>query len=241
MQKKGFFDLLKENAFALVNKDDKNSMIMLQNTKAKKYTFSLKSMADFNAKIIENQFNGMLLNINGNEVWTKLIGGFNAYNLLGIYAAAILLNTEKLEALTAISKLDAVEGRFQHIKTDNGISAIVDYAHTPDALKNVLNTIKEIRTGNESVITIVGCGGNRDKEKRPLMAKIACELSNKVILTSDNPRKENPEDIINEMKKGVEPIHFKKNAFHYRPQRSHQNSLLISSTGRYYSCGRKRA
>ncbi|CAG0967204.1 MAG: UDP-N-acetylmuramoyl-L-alanyl-D-glutamate--2,6-diaminopimelate ligase [Bacteroidetes bacterium] len=208
--KKGFFDLLKENAFALVNKDDKNSMIMLQNTKAKKYTFSLKSMADFNAKIIENQFNGMLLNINGNEVWTKLIGGFNAYNLLGIYAAAILLNTEKLEALTAISKLDAVEGRFQHIKTDNGISAIVDYAHTPDALKNVLNTIKEIRTGNESVITIVGCGGNRDKEKRPLMAKIACELSNKVILTSDNPRKENPEDIINEMKKGVEPIHFKK-------------------------------
>ncbi|NUM51658.1 MAG: UDP-N-acetylmuramoyl-L-alanyl-D-glutamate--2,6-diaminopimelate ligase [Flavobacteriales bacterium] len=208
--KKGFFDLLKENAFALVNKDDKNSMVMLQNTKAKKYTFSLKSMADFNAKIIENQFNGMLLNINGNEVWTKLIGGFNAYNLLGIYAASALLSIEKLEALTAISKLDAVEGRFQHIKTDNGISAIVDYAHTPDALKNVLNTIKEIRTGNENVITIVGCGGNRDKEKRPLMAKIACELSNKVILTSDNPRKENPEDIINEMKKGVEPIHFKK-------------------------------
>lgn len=208
--KKRFFDLLKENAFALVNKDDKNSTVMLQNTKAKKYTFSLKSMADFNAKIIESQFNGMLLNINGNEVWTKLIGGFNAYNLLGIYAASVLLGVEKLEALTTISKLDAVEGRFQHIKTNNGISAIVDYAHTPDALKNVLNTIKEIRTGNENVITIVGCGGNRDKEKRPLMAKIACELSNKVILTSDNPRKENPEEIINEMKKGIDPIHFKK-------------------------------
>jgi UDP-N-acetylmuramoyl-L-alanyl-D-glutamate--2,6-diaminopimelate ligase len=208
--KKGFFDMLNENAFALVNKDDKNAMVMLQNTKAKKYTFSLQSMADFNTKIVESQLNGMLLNIDGNELWTKLIGRFNAYNILGIYATSILLNVDKLEALIAISKLNSVEGRFQHIKTNSGISAIVDYAHTPDALKNVLNTIKEIRTGNENVITIVGCGGNRDKEKRPLMAKIACELSNKVILTSDNPRNENPDDIINEMKKGIEPIHFKK-------------------------------
>lgn len=208
--KKGFFDMLNENAFALVNKDDKNAMVMLQNTKAKKYTFSLQTMADFNTKIIESQLNGMLLNINGNELWTKLIGRFNAYNILGIYATSVLLNIDKLEALTAISKLNSVDGRFQHIKTNSGISAIVDYAHTPDALKNVLNTIKEIRTGNENVITIVGCGGNRDKDKRPLMAKIACELSNKVILTSDNPRNENPDEIINEMKKGIEPIHFKK-------------------------------
>jgi len=208
--KKGFFDMLNENAFALVNKDDKNAMVMLQNTKAKKYTFSLQTMADFNTKIIESQLNGMLLNINGNELWTKLIGRFNAYNILGIYATSVLLNIDKLEALTAISKLNSVDGRFQHIKTNSGISAIVDYAHTPDALKNVLNTIKEIRTGNENVITIVGCGGNRDKDKRPLMAKIACELSNKVILTSDNPRNENPDEIINEMKKGIEHIHFKK-------------------------------
>ncbi|MBQ21244.1 MAG: UDP-N-acetylmuramoyl-L-alanyl-D-glutamate--2,6-diaminopimelate ligase [Flavobacteriales bacterium] len=208
--KKMFFDMLPENAFALVNKDDKNGMVMLQNTKAKPYTFALKSAADYTARILESGFSGMMLHIDKNEVWTKLIGGFNVYNLLSIYAVAVLLEQDKLNTLTAISNLNAVEGRFQYIKSQDNISGIVDYAHTPDALKNVLGTISEIRTNNETVITVVGCGGDRDKAKRPLMAQIACEYSNKVILTSDNPRTENPEHIINDMKAGVEPQHYKK-------------------------------
>lgn len=208
--KKMFFDMLPENAFALVNKDDKNGMVMLQNTKAKPHTFALKSAADFTARILESGFSGMMLHIDKNEVWTKLIGGFNVYNLLSIYAVAVLLEQDKLNTLTAISNLNAVEGRFQYIKSQDNISGIVDYAHTPDALKNVLGTISEIRTNNETVITVVGCGGDRDKTKRPLMAQIACEYSNKVILTSDNPRSENPEQIINDMKAGVEPQHYKK-------------------------------
>ncbi len=208
--KKMFFDMLPENAFALVNKDDKNGMVMLQNTKAKPYTFALKSAADYTARILESGFSGMMLHIDKNEVWTKLIGGFNVYNLLSIYAVAVLLEQDKLNTLTAISNLNAVEGRFQYIKSQDNISGIVDYAHTPDALKNVLGTISEIRTNNETVITVVGCGGDRDKAKRPLMAQIACEYSNKVILTSDNPRSENPEQIINDMKAGVEPQHYKK-------------------------------
>ena len=208
--KKMFFDMLPENAFALVNKDDKNGMVMLQNTKAKPYTFALKSAADYTARILESGFSGMMLHIDKNEVWTKLIGGFNVYNLLSIYAVAVLLEQDKLNTLTAISNLNAVEGRFQYIKSQDNISGIVDYAHTPDALKNVLGTISEIRTNNETVITVVGCGGDRDKTKRPLMAQIACEYSNKVILTSDNPRSENPEQIINDMKAGVEPQHYKK-------------------------------
>lgn len=208
--KKGFFDMLTPDAFALVNKDDKHAGIMLQNTRATKKSFALKSMADFNVKIIEQHVAETLLNIDGNDVWVQLIGGFNAYNMLGIYSVAVLLGIDKLTALTAISKLQAVEGRFQHFKTETNITAIVDYAHTPDALKNVLTTIKEIRTGNEQVITVVGCGGNRDKEKRPLMAATACALSDKVILTSDNPRNENPEDILADMRKGVEALHVKK-------------------------------
>jgi UDP-N-acetylmuramoyl-L-alanyl-D-glutamate--2,6-diaminopimelate ligase len=208
--KKMFFDMLPNNAFALVNKDDKNGMVMLQNTKAKQYTFALKSVADFTARILESGFSGMMLHIDKNEVWTKLIGGFNVYNLLSIYAVAVLLEQDKLKTLTAISNLNAVEGRFQYIKSQDNISGIVDYAHTPDALKNVLETISEIRTNNETVITVVGCGGDRDKTKRPLMAQIACEYSNKVILTSDNPRTENPEQIIDDMKAGVEPQHYKK-------------------------------
>lgn len=208
--KKMFFDMLPESAFALVNKDDKNGLVMVQNTKAKKYTFALKSMADFNARVLENGFSGMLLQIDNNEVWTKLIGGFNVYNLLCIYGVAVLLHQEKLNVLTTISQLESVAGRFQYIKSPTNISGIVDYAHTPDALQNVLRTISEIRTNNETVITVVGCGGNRDKTKRPLMAQIACEYSNKVILTSDNPRTENPEQIINDMKTGVEPQHYKK-------------------------------
>lgn len=208
--KKMFFDMLPESAFALVNKDDKNGLVMVQNTKAKKYTFALKSMADFNARVLENGFSGMLLQIDNNEVWTKLIGGFNVYNLLCIYGVAVLLHQEKLNVLTTISQLESVAGRFQYIKSPTNISGIVDYAHTPDALQNVLRTISEIRTNNETVITVVGCGGDRDKTKRPLMAQIACEYSNKVILTSDNPRSENPEQIINDMKAGVEPQHYKK-------------------------------
>lgn len=208
--KKLFFDGLSDSAFALVNKDDKNGLVMVQNTKAKKYTYALKSMADYSCKIIENDFSGMLLNISGNEVWTKLIGGFNAYNMLAIYSVADLLGIEKLEILTAISKLVSVDGRFQYIKSENEVAGIVDYAHTPDALKNVLKTINDIRTGNEQVITVVGCGGDRDKEKRPVMSAIACEMSDKVILTSDNPRSENPEEIIKDMRAGIEAIHFKK-------------------------------
>jgi UDP-N-acetylmuramoyl-L-alanyl-D-glutamate--2,6-diaminopimelate ligase len=208
--KKGFFDALGENAFALVNKDDRNGAIMIQNTKAKKLSYSLNSLADFKGKVIENQFSGLLMNIDDNEVWVKLIGGFNAYNTLAVYATAVLLEQEKMQVLTGLSDLSPVEGRFQYIKSDNNITVIVDYAHTPDALNNVLKTIKDIRTGNEKVITVVGCGGDRDAQKRPVMAQIACDNSNKVILTSDNPRSEEPESIIAEMKKGVEPIHYKK-------------------------------
>jgi UDP-N-acetylmuramoyl-L-alanyl-D-glutamate--2,6-diaminopimelate ligase len=208
--KKHFFDCLSDTAFALVNKDDKNGVVMLQNTKAQKNTYSLKSMSDFNCKVIESDFSGMQLNVDGNEVWTKLIGKFNAYNLLAIYSTAVLLGQDKLTVLTAISNLVSVDGRFQYVKSPNNIAGIVDYAHTPDALKNVLTTIEDIRTGNEQLITLIGCGGDRDKEKRPIMAKIACDWSDKIILTSDNPRSENPEEIITEMRKGVEGIHFKK-------------------------------
>ena len=208
--KKGLFDLLPSDAFALINKDDKNGMVMMQNTKARKQTYALRSLADFNCKVVENDFSGMLLNISGDEVWTKLIGGFNAYNILAVYSVASLLGIEKLNILTSISKLESVEGRFQYIKSSNNVAGIVDYAHTPDALKNVLSTINQIRTGNEQVITVVGCGGDRDKSKRPIMASIACENSNKVILTSDNPRSENPEVIISEMKTGVDGVNYKK-------------------------------
>jgi UDP-N-acetylmuramoyl-L-alanyl-D-glutamate--2,6-diaminopimelate ligase len=208
--KKKFFDNLNENAKALINIDDKHGEVMVQNSKAKVYTYAMKTLADFHVKILENHFDGMLLSIDGQEVWTKLIGEFNAYNILAVYASAVLLGKEKMDVLTNISLLEPVEGRFQYFKTENNIAAIVDYAHTPDALQNVLETIKKIRTGNEKVITVVGCGGDRDKEKRPAMAKIASEYSDKVILTSDNPRSENPETIIDEMRTGVEPHNYKK-------------------------------
>jgi UDP-N-acetylmuramoyl-L-alanyl-D-glutamate--2,6-diaminopimelate ligase len=208
--KKKFFDNLNENAKALINIDDKHGEVMVQNTKAKVYSYAMKTLADFHVKILENHFDGMLLSIDGQEVWTKLIGEFNAYNILAVYASAVLLGKEKMDVLTNISLLEPVEGRFQYFKTENNIAAIVDYAHTPDALQNVLETIKKIRTGNEKVITVVGCGGDRDKEKRPAMAKIASEYSDKVILTSDNPRSENPETIIDEMRTGVEPHNYKK-------------------------------
>ena len=208
--KKSFFDYLPKSAFAITNCDDKNGVVMLQNTKAKKITYALKSYADYKAQILENQLSGLLLKINDNEVWVKLIGSFNAYNLLAIYAVAVELGIEKVEALRLLSELESVSGRFQFIVSDTKITAIVDYAHTPDALENVLQTIDDIRTKNEQLITVVGCGGDRDKTKRPVMANIAAMLSDKAIFTADNPRTENPEIIIQEMEQGVEPQNFKK-------------------------------
>jgi UDP-N-acetylmuramoyl-L-alanyl-D-glutamate--2,6-diaminopimelate ligase len=208
--KKGFFDKLNDEAFALTNRDDANGKVMLQNTQAKRYTYALKNVADFKCRIIESHLHGLLLNIDGQEVWVKLIGSFNAYNVLAVYSTAVLLKQDKTNVLTALSTLNAVEGRFQQIKSTTGIIGIVDYAHTPDALKNVLETIKDIRTGNEQVITIVGCGGDRDAAKRPIMARIACDLSTRVILTSDNPRSEDPEEILNQMQKGIDPVDMKK-------------------------------
>jgi len=208
--KKLFFDKLPKSAFALVNEDDKNGLVMVQNTKAKKYTYALKTQAHFKVQVLENQFSGLLLKINNNELWSKLIGNFNAYNLLAIYGVASILELDELEVLRIISELESVTGRFQHQISEKNITAIVDYAHTPDALKNVLETINSIRTGNETLITVVGCGGNRDKGKRPKMGHIASALSNKVIFTSDNPRNEDPEAIIADIEKGVEPQNFKK-------------------------------
>ena len=208
--KKLFFDQLSPEAFALVNTDDKNGPIMLQNTKARKFTYALKSHANYKAKVLESEFSGQLLRINGQEVWTKLIGAFNAYNILAIYAAADLLGLPQLENLKHISGLTAVSGRFQYFISQGKINAIVDYAHTPDALENVLNTINSIRTKNEELITIVGCGGDRDRTKRPIMGRIAAELSTKVIFTSDNPRSEDPDKIIEEVEAGVEPQNYNK-------------------------------
>ena len=208
--KKSFFDSLPKSAFALVNIDDKNGQVMLQNTKATKQTYALKTIGDFKAKVLEKRFSGTLLTINGIEVWTKLIGEFNAYNLLAIYGVAELLGLEKLEILRIVSELESVSGRFQYTISDDGVTAIVDYAHTPDALKNVLQTINDIRTGNETVITVVGCGGDRDATKRPKMALIASQLSNQAIFTSDNPRTEDPQLIIDQMEEGVSAENYKK-------------------------------
>lgn len=202
--KKSFFDDLSEDAFVLVNVDDKNGLYMIQNCEAQKYTYALKTNAAYKAKILETQFGGTLLNINNNEVWTKLIGTFNASNLLAVYAVADILGLESVETLRIISELESVSGRFQYEISKTGITAIVDYAHTPDALINVLETINQIRTGNEKLITIIGCGGDRDKDKRPKMGHIASQLSNLAIFTADNPRSEDPQQIIFEMEGGVE-------------------------------------
>ena len=207
--KKRFFDSLSNNSFALTNNDDKNGMFMLQNTIADKYTYSLNSVSDFKAKILESSFDGMLLKINSTEFWSKLVGKFNAYNILSVYSAASILGLPKNELLKAISSLDAVAGRFQFYKK-NKITAIVDYAHTPDALENILKSINEIKTSENNLITVVGCGGNRDKSKRPLMGDIASNLSSKVIFTSDNPRFEDPEIIIEEMITGVKSTNSNK-------------------------------
>lgn len=208
--KKLFFDGSPKSAFALTNIDDKNGAIMLQNTKAKKVSYALKSYADYKAQILESQLTGLLLKVNDKEVWVKLIGNFNAYNMLAIYGVAVELGIDKLEALTLLSELESVAGRFQFVISKSKITAIVDYAHTPDALENVLQTISEIRTKNEQLITVVGCGGDRDKTKRPVMAEVASRMSDKAIFTSDNPRTEVPETIIEDMEKGVEPQNYKK-------------------------------
>lgn len=208
--KKGFFDALPKSAFALTNSDDKNGMVMLQNTAAHKKSYGLKTMADFKAKILENQFGGLHMTIDSADVYFLMIGSFNAYNLLAVYAAALLLDQDKAKVLTSLSRLKGAEGRFDFFISADGVIGIVDYAHTPDAVQNVLDTIKNIRKGTEQVITIIGCGGDRDKTKRPVMAQVACDGSDKVILTSDNPRTEDASAIIKEMETGVSPTNQRK-------------------------------
>ena len=200
--KKKLFDDLSSNAFALANYDDKNGRVMLQNTKATKHSFALKTIADFKGKLLANTLQGLQMEINGTEVWFKLIGAFNAYNLLSVYAVAVLLGEDEREVLTTLSGLNTAKGRFEQFRSTTGITGIVDYAHTPDALENVLETINDLK-GDAQVITVVGCGGNRDAAKRPVMAEIAAKLSDKVILTSDNPRNEEPQDILNQMQAGL--------------------------------------
>lgn len=208
--KKMFFDNLSKDAFSLTNIDDKNGWVMLQNTASKKYSFALKASADFKGKVIENQFHGMLLQFNGKEFWTTLVGAFNASNLLLVYGVANLLGWTEEEVLTKMSELKNVEGRFETFTSKDGIITIVDYAHTPDALKNVISTIQDIRTRNEKLYVLSGCGGDRDKNKRPEMAKVVTSHADQAILTSDNPRTENPEDILKDMEKGVQPQHYNK-------------------------------
>lgn len=208
--KKAFFDGLGKQAVAISNVDDKNGAVMLQNTKAKTVSYALKSPADHKAKVLENQLSGLVLLIDGKEVWTRLIGDFNAYNVLAVYCVALALDQQQDEVLQVLSSLHSVEGRFQYFISEGGVTAIIDYAHTPDALENVLKTIGNIRTKNEQVITVVGCGGDRDKTKRPEMAAIACEMSDKVVFTSDNPRSEDPNAILEDMQEGVPGQHYKK-------------------------------
>lgn len=202
--KKTFFDRLPKTAFALTNKDDRNGLVMLQNTKARKFTYSLQTLADFKGQIIEEDFNGMQMYINGMEIILPLIGRFNAYNALAIYGTAVCLGFEPIEVLRILSSLKPVNGRFETIRSDRGWTAIVDYAHTPDAVANVIATINQIRKPQNALITVIGCGGNRDKGKRPMMAQEAAKGSTRVILTSDNPRDEEPQDIINDMIAGLD-------------------------------------
>ena len=208
--KKEFFDNLDSEAFALINKDDKNGKIMVQNCKAPTYTCALNSPADFKVKIVETDFNGMLLNIDGIEAWYKVMGDFNAYNLLTVFAISFLLEIDRETIITHMSALEGVKGRFETFQSSNKIVGIVDYAHTPDALENILKAINKVRTKNENLITVFGCGGNRDKTKRPIMGNVAARLSDKVIITSDNPRNENPDEIIEEIKQGLDARDYKK-------------------------------
>ena len=229
--KKAFFDSLPQKAFALVNLDDKNGSIMLQNTKATKKTYALKTLADYKGKVLEKRMSGTLLTVDGIEIWTKLIGTFNAYNLLAIVATAELCGLEKLEVLRLVSELESVSGRFQYTVSKTGITAIVDYAHTPDALKNVLETITDIKTGKEKVITVVGCGGDRDRTKRPKMAMIASQLSSQAIFTSDNPRTEDAQAIIDEMELGVSKENSAKTLSVVDRKQAIKTACKLSETG----------
>ena len=208
--KKKLFDQLPAAAFAISNTDDRRGSIMLQNTKAEKLTYALKSVADIKGRMLANTLEGIELEIAGKEVWFKLIGGFNSYNLLAVYSVAVQMGEESDDVLTALSMSDGVSGRFERVGSSSGILGIVDYSHTPDALDNALKTIEEVRTKNEQLITIVGCGGNRDKAKRPIMGDIACKYSDKVIFTSDNPRDEDAQAIIEEMESGLDPVSMRK-------------------------------
>lgn len=202
--KKGFFDALPATAWALTNLDDKNGMVMVQNTRAEIHTYGLSHKGDFHCKVIEEGFDGMLLSFNGSELWSRLVGRFNAYNLTAIYGAAVLSGMDTAEAALLLSRLEPAPGRFQYVGA-RGITAIVDYAHTPDALQNVIETINDLRRPTQQLITVVGCGGDRDKTKRPEMAQIAVKGSDKLVLTSDNPRTENPDSILDDMEKGLSP------------------------------------
>ncbi len=207
--KKKFFDDLPAHAFSLVNADDRNASVMLQNTQAKKYSYALKTMADFHGRLLEDEFSGLQMLLDNKDFYSPMVGAFNASNLLAAYATAVLLQQDKEEVLQALSGLRGAEGRFDVLRSPGGVICIVDYAHTPDALKNVLETIQTISSGKEQVVTVVGAGGDRDKSKRPEMAAIAAALSTRVILTSDNPRSENPESILNDMKAGIDTVHRK--------------------------------
>ncbi|MDP2174832.1 MAG: UDP-N-acetylmuramoyl-L-alanyl-D-glutamate--2,6-diaminopimelate ligase [Bacteroidota bacterium] len=229
--KKGFFDALSIDAFALTNADDKNGKVMLQNTKASKYTYAIHSPADFTCKVLECDFNGLLLRIEKIEAWFNLVGKFNAYNLLTVYATAFLMGEKHEDIITHLTKQTRVSGRFEVLRSSNGVVAIVDYAHTPDALENVLETINQIRTKNEQLITVVGCGGDRDKEKRPKMGKISTKMSDKVIFTSDNPRSEKPEAIIEEMIGGVDASHYKKMLKIVDRKEAIRTALMMSQKG----------
>lgn len=210
--KKKFFDDLDGFAFALTNVDDKNGNVMLQNTFAHRKTYGLQNMADFKAKVLESHFDGMLLQIDAHDLWVKLVGGFNAYNLLAVYASAILLEQETQKVLVALSEISGAEGRFETVRSKSGIVGIVDYAHTPDAVENVLETVKDLRNAGQQIITVLGCGGDRDKTKRPEMANVALKYSDKLIITSDNPRTEDPVQIIKDMEAGIS-LEKKKNTF----------------------------
>lgn len=230
--KKGFFDQLPNGAFALVNTDDKRGKVMVQNTKANAYAYALKSMAHFKAKILENNLTGLVLDIDQKEVHTLLMGEFNAYNLLAVYGTAYLLGEEKTAILTAISQLTAVEGRFDYVGTpENKITGIVDYSHTPDALLKILTTIHDLRSQDKKIITIVGCGGDRDRSKRPVMAKIACDWSDQVILTSDNPRTEDPDAIIREMEVGIPPQWQQKTVSITNRKEAIKTACLLANNG----------
>lgn len=229
--KKGFFDGLKKDAFAITNVDDKNGLKMLQNTKAAKKTYSLRTMSDFKAKIVEHTFDGMLIDFDGKEAFMQFVGKFNAYNLLAIYSAAVCLGFDKEDVLVALSGLTPVDGRFETIRSNDGKTAIVDYAHTPDALMNVISTINEIRKKDQKLICVVGCGGDRDKTKRPEMAKEAAIGCTNVVLTSDNPRSEEPEAILADMKAGLDAEDMKKTLVIADRREAIRTALTLAQSG----------